>query len=156
VTLAPDKVATFLASQAEELTRIWRLARAAARPEVFPGLIDALVMPFFLRASELLPAGAAPEEVWAGMAGVLRWAPAVKLVELTNEWEVLVEVVNAACESVNAGVDAEAWLTRAVDAAEAGAVAIARGERAPPTGVVAVLVFSSVAPRKLADEAPAG
>jgi hypothetical protein len=90
------------------------------------------------------------------MAGVLRWAPAVKLVELTNEWEVLVEVVNAACESMNAGVDAEAWLTRAVDAAEAGAVAIARGERAPPPGVVTVLVFSSVAPRKVDDDAAAG
>lgn len=152
MSLAADKVGLFLRSQAEELERIWRGARIAARPDVFPGLIDGVVAPFFLLAGELIARAAAPEEVWRGLVGVVRYAPALPEDELAQEWSLLREVLAAACESVGAGRDAADWLARAANAAEAGAAALARKEGAAPDGIVAAFVFSSLAPRQPAAE----
>jgi hypothetical protein len=152
MSLEPDKVGMFFRGQAEELTRIWRLARAAARPDVFPGLVDALVHPFFERAGDLLASGGAPEEVWHGLVGLVRWPPALSPGELTHEWAVMVEVVGAGCESVNAAPAATEWLTRAVNIAERGSVAIAGGHGLAPEGIVTTVVFSSVSPRRPATD----
>jgi len=146
--LGAAKVGPFLRQQTEELTRIWRLARASARPEVFPGLIDDLVPNFFDRAGELLATGAAPEEVWRGLAGLVRWATALAPGELTQEWAVLVEVLSATCESVNAEPAIAAWLTRAAAACEAGSVALSGGQGERPERIVIALVFSTLAPRQ--------
>ncbi len=154
MSLSPDKVGLFLRSQAEELERIWRDARAASRPDVFPGLIDGLVAPFFLRAGELLGSGAAPEEVWQGLVGIVRWAPALEPDELKEEWALLVEVLVAACESVNASRDAADWLARAASSAAAGTAALVRRHGKAPEGVVTAVVFSSVSPRQPGAERP--
>ena len=146
--LGPAKVGHFLRQQSEELTRIWRLARATARPTVFPGLLDGVVQPFFERAGELLPAGAAPEDIWQGLVGVVRRAPAIGPGELTQEWAVLVEVLAAACESVNAEPAVAEWLTGAAAAGEAGTTKLVEGRGAAPPGVVTAVVFSSVTPRQ--------
>jgi hypothetical protein len=148
VSLEAERVGLFFCSQAEELTRIWRLARAATRPDVFPGLVDALVRPFFERSGELLARGGTPEDVWQGLVGLVRWPPALSPGELTHEWAVMVEVVGAGCESVNAAPAAAEWLTRAVAVAERGTVALAAGQGLAPEGVVTTVVFSSVSPRR--------
>jgi len=141
--LGPQQVGQFLRQQGEELTRIWRVARASERPQVSFGLIDALVLPFFDRAGELLAAGAAPEEVWAGLSGLVRWPPKLLPMEHTREWALVLEVLGAACESVNAAPAVLTWLTRAVEVCRDG-VASLRGEGSPEVapGVVPVLVFS--------------
>jgi hypothetical protein len=146
--LGPAKVGHFLQQQSDELTRIWRLARATARPTVFPGLLDGVVQPFFERAGELLLAGGPPDEVWEGLVGVVRWAPAVGPGELTQEWAVLVEVLAAACESVNAEPPIADWLARAAAMAEAETTKLVEGRGAAPPGVVTAVVFSSVTPRQ--------
>ncbi len=146
--LAPAKVGLFLHQQADELTRIWRLARATARPTVFPGLIDGLVQPFFERAGELLRGEAPPESVWQGLAGLVRWAPAIAPGEMTQEWAVLVEVLAAACESVNADPAVADWLARAASAGEAGTAALAGGKGTAPSGILTTIVFSSLTPRQ--------
>jgi hypothetical protein len=146
--LGPAKVGHFLRQQSEELTRIWRLARTTARPTVFPGLLDGVVQPFFERAGELLLAGAPPEDVWQELSGVIRWAPAIGPGELTQEWAVLVEVLAAACESVNAEPTVAEWLARAAAAAEAGTTKLVGNRGAPPPGIVPAVVFSSVTPRQ--------
>ena len=69
--LGPEKVGFFVRQHRDELTRIWRMARAEARPEVFPGLLDDVVGSFFETCADLLSRGAAPEEVWAGVAGLV-------------------------------------------------------------------------------------
>jgi hypothetical protein len=152
LSLDAEKVGLFLRSQADELTRIWRLARASARPDVFPGLVDALVEPFFERAGALLASGGAPEEVWHGLVGLVRWPILLSSTELTQEWAVMVEVVGAGCESVNAAPSVTEWLTRAVSVAERGSVALAGGNGLAPEGIVTTVVFSSVAPRRPAAE----
>jgi len=142
-------VGAFLQQQAEELTRIWRLARADARRDVFPGLLDDLVLPFFSRAGEELAAGSPPEAVWRGLSGLVRWPLSVSPAEHTEEWALLLEVLRAACESVNAAPDAAAWLAQAAAAAEAGTAALAAGHAEAPEGIVVALVFSSAQPRMM-------
>jgi hypothetical protein len=156
VSLASEKVGLFLQSQADELARIWRLARAGARPDVFPGLIDGLVAAFFLRAGELVATGAPPEAVWRGLIGLVRWPPSLAPAELSEEWSLMAEVVGAACESVNAAPEAVAWLARAAAAAEAGTAALAGGHGATPEGIVTAIVFSSVSPRQRAERTDQG
>lgn len=141
--LGPGQVGSFLRQQAEELTRIWRVARTGERPRVSFGLIDALVLPFFDRAGELLASGAPPEAVWAGLTGLVRWPPRLAPGELALEWALVLEVLGAACESVNAEPAVLAWLTRAVEACREGVAGLrddGPAEGAP--GVVAVLVFA--------------
>jgi hypothetical protein len=145
--LPADQVGRFLRYQAPELTRIWRLARAQARHDVFPGLVDGLVEAFFDRAGELLGDGAAPDEVWEGLVGVVRWPPTLAADELPQEWAILADVLAAACESVNAEPEVGAWLTRAVAAAESGTLGLAGGTGRRPPGIFTTVVFSTMAPR---------
>jgi hypothetical protein len=149
VTRMPrDRVGAFLAQQSEELTRIWRLARYDARRNVFPGLLDGLVQAFFVRAGAELAAGAPPDAVWRGLTGLVRWPPALSPAEHTEEWAILLEVLRAACESVNAAPDAAAWLAQAAAAADAGTAALSAGQGAVPEGVVVAVVFSTLQPRQ--------
>ncbi len=141
--LGPEQVGSFLRQQGEELTRIWRGARASERPKVAFGLIDALVLPFFDGAGEQLASGAAPEAVWAGLSGLVRWPPQLAQAELALEWALVLEVLVAACESVNAAPEVLEWLSRAVEVCREGTVGL-RG-KAPvdaASGVVPVLVFA--------------
>ena len=147
--LPRDRVGAFLQQQAEELTRIWRLARADARRDVFPGLLDDLVQAFFSRAGAELAAGTPPEAVWRGLAGVVRWPPSVAPSEHTEEWALMLEVLRAACESVNAAPDAAAWLAQAAAAAEAGTAALGGERAATPEGIVVAVVFSTAQPRMI-------
>jgi hypothetical protein len=141
--LGPEQVGSFLHQQGEELTRIWRVARASERPDVAFGLIDALVLPFFDGAGELLASGAAPDAVWAGLSGLVRWPQQLAQGELAQEWALVLEVLVAACESVNAAPPVLAWLTRAVEVCREGTAGL---RNAAPTdvasGVVPVLVFA--------------
>ncbi len=147
--LGPKGVGAFLLQQEGELTRIWRMARAAARPEVFPGLLDGVVGPFFARAGEELARGGAPGAVWEGLAGVVRWAITRGEEELREEWVVVREVVGAACEAVNADPAVQAWLGEASARCQQGALALCQGGTHPP-GLVPAVVFSSLVPRPAA------
>jgi len=143
-----------LVDQAEELTRLWRLARASARPLVFPGLLDGVMRAFFERAGRLLSQGAPPEEVWSGLAGAVRWRPGTPADEHTQEWAVAMEVLSAACEAVNAELEAAGWLARAVSAAERGTAALL-GRESRPAGILPVLLLStSPERRRETDTAP--
>jgi hypothetical protein len=143
--LGPGHVGLFLEQQGEELVRIWRLARATERPDVFPGLVDGILADFFVRSGELLATGAPPEEAWRGLAGLVRWPTSVAPAELDAEWVLVEEVLAATCESVNAAPEVSAWLAQAVAACRAGTPRLtARGEG--PRAVVTALVFSSVEP----------
>lgn len=144
----PEKVGAFMRQHLEELTRIWRLARAAARPEVFPGLLDGLVGPFFELCGDLLAAGRTPPEAWQELAGLLRWPPALAPGELEEEWGVVGEVLSAACESVNADPSVRAWLERATSACRDGTAALSTRRRLAPPGVVTALVYSPLTPRR--------
>jgi hypothetical protein len=154
--LKGDKVGLFLRQQSAELTRIWRMARASARPEIFPGLLDDVVSRFFERAGELLERGGPPEELWAGLRGVVRWPASLPAEELTEEWAVLLEVVAASCEAVNAEPEVTQWLMKATSFCVTGTAALGEGARRP--GLLTTLVFSSLAPRARRaekDESPA-
>ena len=149
--LGPAHVGLFLEQQSEELVRIWRLARTAARSDVFPGLLDGVLGPFFARAGELLAAGGQPTEVWRGLSGLVRWPLSVAPAEFDAEWALVEEVLSASCESVNAAPEVSAWLDGAVAVCHAGTARL--GERAKPQegiltaeGILTVLVFSSVEP----------
>jgi hypothetical protein len=141
------RAATFLRQQAPELTRIWRLARTAARPDVFPGLLDGVVEPFFGACAELLRQGGAPQEVWTALEGLVRWPPSRSPAEQTLEWAVVRDVVAAACEAVNAAPAVAEWLARAVEEADGGTALLGR-PGSGPAGVVTAVVYSSVAPRR--------
>jgi hypothetical protein len=141
-------MATFLRQQSDELTRIWRMARAAERPDVFPGCLDDVVVRFFARAANLLAGGAAPEDLWGDLCGLVRWPPALAPGELAEEWAILLEVLSAACESVNADPSVSAWVERAVAACQAGTSALAGGRGKAPRGIATALVFSPLEPRR--------
>ncbi|GEJ56692.1 hypothetical protein [Anaeromyxobacter diazotrophicus] len=143
--LGPAQVALFLAQQGEELVRIWRLARATARPEVFPGLLDGVVAEFFARAGELLARGAPAAEVWRGLGGVVRWPTTVDAAELDAEWVLVEQVLAATCESVNAAPEVSGWLLDAVGGCRLGLRELWK-PGAAPEAIVTALVFSSVAP----------
>jgi hypothetical protein len=132
----------------EELLRIWRLARASARREVFPGLLDGVLGDFFLRSGRLLATGGGPEDVWKGLHGIVRWAPALGAAELTNEWAIAMEVLAAACESFDADPATAEWLARAVAEAERGTSALlGAGDRAAPSpGILTLFAFGDLHP----------
>jgi hypothetical protein len=150
--LGPGKVALFLRQQSEELTRIWRLARASERPDVFPGLLDDVIARFFEEAAQPLANGAAPEDLWRGLSGLVRWPPPLAPGELSEEWAILMEVLSAACESVNADPSVFSWLTRAVAACEAGTSALGGGRGKGPARIVTAVVFSPLEPRHRHEE----
>ena len=142
-----QQVGAFLHHQAEELTRIWRLARHTGSKDVFPGCLDGVMGDFFARVGTLLEAGAPAESAWATLEGCIRWPPGIAPAELTGEWDGAREVLEAACESVNASPEVMQWLASAVAAAKAGTEQLDAG-RAPtrPVRVVTLLVLGSYAP----------
>lgn len=134
---------------AEEILRIWRLARASARREVFPGLLDGIMGAFFARCGGLLAEGGEPESVWPGLVGIVRWSPQLGARELTGEWAIAMEVLTAACESFQADPKVGEWLARAVAAAEKGTSLLAQGRTKSyrPDGIVVLLVYGDLGPQ---------
>jgi hypothetical protein len=104
---------------AGELLRIWRLARATAKRELGAGLLDDVMGIFFQRAGKLLAENGKPENVWEGLAGVMRVSAAKGPQALTEEWAIAMEVLAAACEALQAEATVADWLARAVGSAEA-------------------------------------
>jgi hypothetical protein len=143
---------------AEELLRIWRLARAAARREIFPGLLDGVMGAFFARCGQLLTEGSGPEEVWPGLVGIVRWPPDHGARELTGEWAIAMEVLTAACESFGADPKVAEWLARAVAAAEKGTAAIRqrRGKPPRPEGILLLSVHGELGPPRRGPRADEG
>jgi hypothetical protein len=142
-----------IAQSADELARIWRLARAPARPDIFPGLLDGVMQAFFSRAGQLMASGQDPEKVWHGISGIVCWAPKVGAKELTQEWAVAMEVLTAACESLEAEPQVAQWLARAIAEAEKGTASLQdpKPDQPPPKGVVTVLLFGELRPRRRRD-----
>jgi len=137
-----------LEQSAETLLRIWRLARAASRRQVFPGLLDGLMGEFLTTSGRILSAGGPPEDVWREVTGLVRWAPENADKEITHEWAIAMEVLAAACESFDAEVAVAGWLARAVAEAEKGTTTLRDRAREAPQGVVTVLLFGDLRPPK--------
>lgn len=146
--MSPGKAGAFLIQQTDELTRIWRVARAVARPTVFPGLADDLVWRFFPLAGELLSTGGPAEGVWQQLVGVVRWSPRLAPQEIDREWAIVGEILTAVCESVNAEPMVAEWLDQAIRACSAGSATLAATGGHPPPGILTTVVFSTVAPRQ--------
>lgn len=134
---------------ADELLRIYRLARAGARREVFPGLLDGIMGAFLARCGRLMAEGGKPEDVWPGLVGIVRWAPALGAQEATGEWAIAMEVLSAACESFQVEPQVAEWLARALAEAERGTAALrdAHGQPPRPEGVVTLFAFGDLRPR---------
>jgi hypothetical protein len=141
------QVGAFLRHQAEELTRIWRLARHTGSKDVFPGCLDGVMGDFFARVGTLLEAGAPAESAWSTLEGCIRWPPGIAPAELSGEWDGAREVLEAACESVNAVPEVVQWLEGAIASAKAGTEQLEAG-RAPtrPERVVTLIILGSYAP----------
>ncbi len=137
-----------VAQSADELLRIWRLARASARRDVFPGLLDGALRDFLSRAGRLLASGGEPEAAWGGAVGTVRTTPGRDAKELTEEWAILMEVLTAACESFEAEPAVGEWLARAIAAGEKGTAAIATGgaEAKPPPGILVLHAVGETRP----------
>ena len=146
--LGPDQVAFFVRAHQGELTRIWREARAIARPRVFPGLIDGVVESFFDTCGAVLAAGGRPEEVWPALRGVVRRATGHVPGEVHREWALLWEVLAAATEAVSCDEDSREWLKGAATDCRYGTASLISGlERCPPELLVAVVLSPFVTPR---------
>ncbi len=149
MSTAMDESGEILEQSADSLLRIWRLARVTAHRDVFPGLLDGVMGDFFARLGRLLSKGTEPEEVWRGVAGLVRWTPQNAAARITGEWAVAMEVLTAACESFNAVPDVGGWLARAVAEAEKGTASLREAAAKAPDGVVTILVFGEThAPRR--------
>ncbi len=146
MAMAAAESGRIIAQSAEGLLRIWRLARATARRDVFPGLLDGIVGQFFERAGRLLAAGAAPEEAWRGIVGPLRWSPRAGARELTGEWAIAMEVLAAACESFDAAPEVASWMARAVAEGERSTATLERSEPKLAPGVLVVHVLGELRP----------
>ena len=148
--LGADKMGVFLRQHREDLTRIWRLARADARPDVFPGLLDDVIGAFFESCGDLLEAEGPPEQVWTRLSGLVRWPPSLAPGELNEEWSVLGDVLSAACESVNAKETVKEFLSRGIEACRAGTASLGgAGRRHAPAAIVTALIYSPTAPRRV-------
>ena len=141
------QVGAFLNHQADELTRIWRLARHSSRKDVFPGCLDGVMRDFFGRVGLMLESGAPAESVWSSLEGCVRWPPGISPAEQTGEWDGAREVLEAACESVNAAPDVLQWLESAVAAAKSATEQLDAG-RSPvrPERVVTIVILGAYAP----------
>jgi hypothetical protein len=146
MTLAVGRAAEALAAAAPELARVWRAARAAERRDAFPGLLDAIVEPFFGLAAEGLGDGREPALVWPALAGAVRVQArdaARTREEIDAEWTLAEEVLHAACRALDAGDDTRAWISQAIDAARVGARRLP--DRAGAPGILMVRVYSDLA-----------
>lgn len=145
----PRAAGRILAQSADELTRIWRLARASSRRQVFPGLLDGAMTSFLREAGRILADGGAPEEVWPAVSGTLRLSDALGAAELTAEWAVAMEVLAAVCESFASDPAVASWLARAVAEAEKDTTALAAGQPARrPAGLLVVRALGPMPPPK--------
>ncbi|HYG69610.1 MAG TPA: hypothetical protein VD838_18185, partial [Anaeromyxobacteraceae bacterium] len=138
------------------LVRIWRSARGAARPGVFPGLLDGVVEPFLRSAGNALAAGEPPLGPWPRTVGLVRLDPRdvdASVREIEAEWDLLVEVLRASCEALDGEPSAFDWLEKAVATARAGAPAL-RDRAARPVGIAIAWVWSGVAPSRRRDRSP--
>jgi hypothetical protein len=142
----PHEVGHFLAHQARELTRSWRIARAQERSAVAPGLLDDLLPSFFAEAGAALAAGGAPSDPFARVVGRLRWPPALAPAEHDAEWALAGEVLRAAADSVSAEPAVTAWLSRATEEARQATRALDGGRGPVPAGLVVVLDWSPPRP----------
>jgi hypothetical protein len=146
VSLDARRAGEALAAAAADLARVWRAARAAERTEAFPGLLDGLVEPFLALAAEALAAGRHPALLWPAAAGTVRSIagdPRRTREELEAEWDVLEQVLGAACRALDADEEAREWIARALALARAGARRLPDREGAP--GILTVRVYSDPA-----------
>jgi hypothetical protein len=145
----PGPSGRILEQSADELTRLWRLARATSRRDVFPGLLDGTMPAFVREAGRALVAGKPPEGVWPAVTGLLRLSPPLGGAEITAEWAVAMEVLAAVCESFGAEPSVAEWLARAVGEAERATTAIAGGDVARrPAGVLVARLHGPMPPPK--------
>jgi len=134
-----------LAASAPDLARAWRGARAPARPGCFPGLLDGLIEPLLALAADGLAAGGDPAAPWAAAVGVVRVDARDRrrtLGELDAEWDVLEQVLRAACDALGAGEDVRGWISRALVISRAGSWTLLAG--GGPRGILVVKVFSEL------------
>jgi hypothetical protein len=139
-----------LGAAVDELVRIWRSARGAARPGVFPGLADGVMASFLEQAGSSLAHGEPPLGPWPRTVGAVRLDPkdvAASVRELEAEWDLLVEVLRAGCEALDSEPAAFEWLEKAVATARAGASALG-DPTTRPVGVAIVWSFSGLAPTR--------
>jgi hypothetical protein len=150
MALGPVPSGRAIEQSAEELHPNVTLARASARREIFPGLLDGVMGAFFARCGRLLAEGSGPDEVWPGLVGIVRWSPRHGARELTGEWAIAMEVLSAACESFEADPKVAEWLTRAVAAAEKGTAAIRERRKKPvrPDGILLLVVYGDLGPQR--------
>jgi hypothetical protein len=148
MTLDVRRTGEAIGAAAAELTRIWRAARLEARPDLFPGTLDAVVEPFIAGVGEALVLGREPEEVWGGLTGVVRAdgrAPGGAEDLWLAEWRLLAEVLAAACEALQAPADVPDQVARAVEEARRGTEDLLEG--AGPDGVLVVWTLGGFRPR---------
>jgi hypothetical protein len=151
VTLDPRRTGDAIAAAAADLARVWRAARAAARPGFFPGLLDGLVEPFLAAAGEALADGRHAALVWPSVAGVVRLQAGdlgATAAELEAEWDLAEQVLHDACKALDAGEGAREWVSRAIAIARTGTRTLARGDA--PDAVLVVWVHSAPAVRRRA------
>jgi hypothetical protein len=131
-----------LAHAAPDLARVWRTGRAASRPAVFPGLLDAIVEPFLTQVGEGLAAGRDPVLVWPAVEGLIRLDGRDgrrTTAELDAEWDLIQEVLEAACRALATDESLLEWVSRAVVIARAGCRNLPQSAR---PGVVTVQMLS--------------
>ncbi len=143
----PRQAGRTLEQSAPEIVRIWRLARAASRHGVFPGMLDGVMASFVRNAGRAMAEGGEPESAWKAVRGAVRLSDRLGPAEPTAEWAVAMEVLAAVCESFGAEPAVGEWLARAVGHAERATAALASGDRgAAPAGVLGVLVLGDMPP----------
>ena len=155
MTLDAHRAGEALSASAGELARIWRSARAGARPDLFPGYLDGLIEPFVALAGEGLAAGRDPALLWPAAEGVVRVDGRDErrtLRELDAEWDLAEEVLHAACQTLDAGGAAREWISRAIVIARTGSRTLTDGSG--PSGVLTVRMLSRGATRRARAPSP--
>jgi len=148
VTLEVHRAGDALAASADELARMWRSARAAARPDQLPGSLDGLIESFFVLVGEGLATGRDPVLLWPAAVGVVRVdgrdARRTRS-ELDAEWDLAEQVLQAACQTLDAGDAAREWISRAVVIARTGSRMLPEG--GGPRGILTVRMLSGATRR---------
>jgi len=155
MTLDAHRAGDALSASAGELARLWRSARAGARPDLFPGYLDGLIEPFFILVGEGLAAGRDPALLWPAAVGVVRVDgrdPRRTRSELDAEWDLAEQVLDAACQSLGAGDAAREWISRAIVIARTGSRMLPDG--GGPRGILAVRMLSGGATRRARASSP--
>ncbi len=142
MTLPAQRAGDAINASASDLARVWRAGRAAARPLVFPGLLDGVVESFLALAGEALAGGRDPALVWPATTGVIRVPRDGRRTreELEAEWDLVEEVLAASLGALDAGDEAVLWVKRAVVIGRAGTRSLPAA--GGPRGVLAVKLLS--------------